>query len=143
MTHSAVSESNPPRRILPSVGAVVAGFVATFILSVGTDAVMHAAGVLPPLGQAMSDTLFVLATAYRALFTVVGGYLTARLAPRRPMAHAMALGAIGLVAATLGAAATWGRGPAFGPAWYSIGIVVMALPCVWLGARIRTWQLTH
>ena len=45
----------------------------------------------------MSHALFVLAFSYRAVFDVFGCYLTARLAPARPMLHAMVLGGIGLV----------------------------------------------
>ena len=138
----AVARPHPPRRALASAGAVAAGFLATFVLSVGTDAALHAAGVFPAIGQTMSDPLFVLAAAYRAAYTVAGGYLTARLAPRRPMGHTLALGAIGLVVATAGAVATWGRGPAFGPAWYPVSIVAMAVPCVWAGARLRERQLS-
>ena len=33
----------------------------------------------------MSNALFVLATVYRTIYTVAGGYITARLAPNRPM----------------------------------------------------------
>lgn len=36
--------------------AVVAGFVAIVVLSVGTDAVMHATGVFPPPGRPMHGT---------------------------------------------------------------------------------------
>jgi hypothetical protein len=126
--------------LLPSVGAVLAGFLATFVLSVGTDAVLHAAGVFPAIGQTMSDRLFVLAAAYRAAWTVAGGYLTARLAPHRPLRHALVLGAVGLLVGTVGLLATWGRG--LGPAWYPISIVAMALPCVWAGARLRERQLS-
>lgn len=134
-----MNEANPPRRILPSVGAVLAGFLVTFVLSVATDAALHAAVVYPPLGQRMSDPLFLLATAYRAVYTIAGGWVTARLAPHRPMRHALVLGAIGLVAATAGLVATWGR-PELGPRWYPIAIVAMALPCVWAGAKLREWQ---
>ncbi len=136
----AVAGPHPPRRALASVGAVLAGFLATFILSVGTDAALHAAGVFPALGQPMADSLFLLATAYRAAWTIAGGYLTARLAPHRPMRHALALGAIGMLVGTVGLLATWGRG--LGPAWYPIAIVAMALPCVWAGARLRERQLS-
>ena len=41
-----MDETHPPRRILQSVGAVLAGFFATFILSIATDVVLHAIGVL-------------------------------------------------------------------------------------------------
>ena len=131
-----MSERRPPRRVSRSIGAVVAGFFATFILSVGTDAVLHAAGVFPALGQTMSDSLLVLATVYRTIYTIAGGYITARLAPYRPMRHARVLGAIGVAAATAGVVATWGR-PEFGPKWYPISLVVLALPSIWVGARLR------
>jgi hypothetical protein len=36
---------------------------------------------MPEFPQAMSDPHFALASAYRALFTIAGGYATARLAP--------------------------------------------------------------
>lgn len=117
-------------------GAVVSGFLTTAVLSVAMDAVMHATGVFPPWGRAMSDGLFAWATLYRVAFTVLGGFVTARLAPRRPMAHVLVLGGIGVVAATLGLVATWNAGPAFGPKWYPILLVVTALPCVWMGGVI-------
>lgn len=134
----AAGEPRPPR-LLPGFGAVAAGFVATAALSIGTDAVLHAAGVFPGLGERMSDPLFVLAAAYRAAYTVAGGWITARLAPSRPMRHALVLGVIGLLVGTVGLVATWGRG--LGPAWYPIAVVAMALPCVWAGAAIRLAQL--
>ena len=65
------------------------------VLSLGTDLALRAAGVFPPLGQEMSDALFVLATVYRTLYGVVGSYVTARLAPDRPMGHALVGGLIG------------------------------------------------
>jgi len=114
---------------------VFAGFFATFILSIGTDLLLHAAGVFPPWGQAMSKALFVLATAYRTIYTVAGGYITARLAPNKPMGHVWTLGVIGLLAAIAGTAATWDKGPEFGPKWYPIALVVLAIPSVWLGGK--------
>jgi peptidoglycan/LPS O-acetylase OafA/YrhL len=124
-----------PHNLWRSVAAVAAGFLATALLSLGTDAVMHAIGVFPPWGQPMSDALFVLATAYRVVFTILGGAITARLAPRKPMTHVLVLGAIGLAAALAGTAATWSQGPEFGPRWYPILLVITALPCVWAGGR--------
>jgi hypothetical protein len=58
--------------------------------------VLHATGVFPPFGQPMADALFLLATAYRIVYGVAGCYLTARLAPDRPMRHALALGVVAL-----------------------------------------------
>lgn len=84
----------------------------------------------------MSNALFVLATAYRTIYTVAGGYITARLAPNKPMGHVWTLGVIGLLAAIAGTVATWNKGPAFGPKWYPLALVVLAIPCVWLGGRL-------
>jgi hypothetical protein len=67
-----------------SIAALLAGFVIVVILSLGTDAVLHAAGIFPPLGQIMSNALFLLATVYRTIYAVVGSYVTARLAPIGP-----------------------------------------------------------
>jgi peptidoglycan/LPS O-acetylase OafA/YrhL len=121
-----------------SIWAIAAGFLAVAVLSTLMDVVMHSTGVFPPWGEPMPDGLFVVATAYRVVFTVLGGYLAARLAPQNAMKHVMILGAIGLVAATAGLIATWNQGPAFGPKWYPIALVVTALPCVWAGGKLQT-----
>jgi len=115
---------------------VFAGFFATFILSIGTDILLHAAGVFPPWGQPMSNALFILAAAYRTVYTVAGGYVTARLAANKPMGHVWTLGVIGLLAAIAGTAATWDKGPEFGPKWYPVALVVLAIPSVWLGGKL-------
>lgn len=120
-----------------SVGAIAAGFFVTAVASVATDAVMHAMGVFPASPRSMSDTLFALASAYRALFTVAGGYTTARVAPDQPMRHAWILAGIGLVAGLAGVVAYYMIGRAeLGPAWYAISIPLEAIPCVWLGAKL-------
>jgi hypothetical protein len=133
MSEGTINETPRPRRIGRSIGAVVAGLLAGIILSLGTDAVMRLTGIFPPLGQAMSDGLFVLATIYRTVYSVAASYIAARLAPDRPMAHALALGVIGLAACTVGAVATWNRGPEFGPHWYPLALIVLAIPSAWLG----------
>ncbi len=60
-----VDETHSPRRILRSLGAVLAAVLAVFVLSLGTDVVMHATGIYPPWFQPMADSLFLLATGYR------------------------------------------------------------------------------
>jgi hypothetical protein len=136
-----MNETNRPRYIGRSIGAVLAGFVAVVILSLGADVAMHATGVFPPLGQPMSDAHLLLATVYRTAFAIAGTYLTARLAPDRPMRHAMVGGVIGLVLSTVGAVVTWNMGPAFGPHWYPLALIATALPCAWVGGKLREMQL--
>jgi surface polysaccharide O-acyltransferase-like enzyme len=89
----------------------------------------------------MTDGLFVLATAYRVVYGVVGGYIAARLAPDRPIQHAVALGVVGVVLSTAGTVATWNKGPEFGPKWYPIVLVVTAIPVSWVGGKIRAMQV--
>jgi len=115
-----------------SVGAVVAGFVAVFVLSLGTDQVLHVLKIYPPWREPMAGALYVLATAYRIAYTVLGGYITARLAPFAPARHALILGLVGLVAGILGVIANIAK-PELGPLWYSIAVAVTGPPCAWLG----------
>jgi hypothetical protein len=127
---------------LRSILAVVCGFAATFALSVMTDLIFHTMDWFPPPGQPMSPWLFGVAALYRAAFTIIGGYTTARLSPGRPMIHAGVLAGIGLLAGTAGALANGGGSAAVsGPAWYALSIPASALPCVlggaWLWTRCR------
>jgi hypothetical protein len=71
--------------MIRSIRAVRAGFAAVVILSIGTDVALRAAG----------------------------SYIAARLAPSRPMRHALLLGVRGLVAGTGGAIDTWNGGKLF------------------------------
>ncbi|PYT59367.1 MAG: hypothetical protein DMG35_14760 [Acidobacteria bacterium] len=133
----------PPRRIGRSIGALLAGMFAGVILSLGTDVVLHAMGVFPPWGQSMVgyEGSLLLATVYRTVYGVAGSYLAARLAPDRPMLHAMILGIAALVVTTVGAIVTWNKGPAFGPHWYPLALIVLALPTAWAGGKLRLMQL--
>ncbi|MGH9935037.1 MAG: hypothetical protein ACREAM_02255 [Blastocatellia bacterium] len=130
-------DTKRPRRTLRSVGAVFAGLLAIVIITTVTDMAMHATGVFPPAGQPMAVALWLLATAYRIIYGVAGGYITARLAPDRPMRHALALGVVGLAISIVGAVVTWDRGPGFGPKWYPLALVVIAIPCAWLGGKLH------
>jgi len=136
-------EPQPPRHTGRSIVAVLIGMVVAIILTIVTDVLLHAVGVFPPLGQSMVgfDGALLLATIYRTLYGVAGCYITARLAPNRPMMHALIGGFIGLAVSTAGAIVTWNKGPAFGPHWYPVALIVLALPTAWLGGRLRLMQL--
>lgn len=83
----------------------------------------------------------MLATAYRIVFSTFGSYLIARLAPNRPMRHALIGGIIGVILSAIGAAVTPEPRPLFGTPWYPIALIVTALPCAWLGGKVRLMQL--
>jgi hypothetical protein len=138
-----MSDSNPQRRIGRSIGAVLAGIVVGVVLSLGTDIVLHVIGVFPPWGASMVgfDGALLLATAYRTVYGVAASYIIARLAPDRPMLHALVGGFVGLAVSIFGAAVTWNKGPAFGPHWYPLVLIVLAMPQAWAGGKLRLMQL--
>lgn len=129
----------PQKSMGRSIWAVVAGFLVVVVLSLGTDALLHAAGIYPALGKRMSDSLFVVATVYRTVFGILGSYVTARFAPHSPMKHTMIGAAIGVVVATFGAVATWNKD--LGPHWYPVALILTAFPTAWIGAKLRQAQL--
>ncbi|MBV8674172.1 MAG: hypothetical protein JOZ33_12120, partial [Acidobacteriaceae bacterium] len=102
------------------------------------DIAMRGIGALPPLQQPMNDAQAALAFGYRTVFAVIGAYVVARLAPYRPMQHALIGAAIGMVLATVGAVAT--RNISLGPHWYSVALIVVALPTGWIGGKLREMQ---
>lgn len=135
---TAARPGGQSRRIGRSIGAVFAGILAIIVLDNGFDFILHSTGVYPPLGQTMADGLFLLALAYRTVDGILGTYIAGRLAPRRPMAHALTLGGIGVVLSSLGVLATLSGGPEFGPLWYPLALVAVTLPCAWIGGSLAS-----
>jgi len=117
-----------------SIWAVVAGVLFIIVVTTLVDIVLHAIGVFPPMDQPINDALALLATFYRIVISVGGAWLTARLAPDKPMKHALILGVVGVVLGLVGVAATWNL--SLGPRWYPISLVVLAIPQCWVGGKI-------
>ena len=132
-----MNEPYRPQRLLRSIGAVLAGVLTIIILSIGTDIALHVSGIYPPWGEPIADALFLLATAYRSVYAVAGSYIAARLAPDRPMQHALVPGVVGLALGIVGAVAAWNGGPELGPKWYPLALIAIAMPCAWVGGRLR------
>lgn len=121
--------------ILKSVGAVLAGLLFIFITHSATDFLLESLGIFTPPTQRFNTTwMVVTAVIYRAAFSVAGCYLTAWLAPSKPMLHALILGGIGLVLSTVAAIVTIPMD--LGPAWYPIALAVISPPCGWLGGKL-------
>ena len=133
---SAASKSTIGRSIL----CIVVGFVVVLVITLVTDVILHKIHFYPPWGEYNSSSVLIWATVYRTIYGVIGSYITARLAPNRPMMHALIGGAIGTLLATVGAIATWNYIPPLGPHWYSVALVVAALPTAWLGAKLHLMQ---
>jgi len=122
-------------RITRRVLAVLGGFVAIVILSIAVDTVLEQT-VLPGLahGEA-TNAVWAMVTGYRFVISIFGCWLAARLAPDRPMAHAMMLGIVGLLVSGLG---VYFYQEGMGPFWYPVALVLTALPSGWIGGWLYT-----
>ena len=136
-----MTEPKPALHILRSIGAIAAGAIVNVALSLITDLLLEKMGVLPEVGHPAGSGPLLLATVYRTVYGVLGAYIAARLAPSRPMLHALVLGFIGFALSTLGAVLTWNHTDQFGPHWYPVALVALALPTAWLGGKLYERQL--
>ncbi len=123
--------------ILKGISSVLAGMVFIVFTHAGTDFVLERLGIFTAPDQGFHTTwMVVTATIYRSIYTIAGGYITAALAPNPPMLYVMILGIIGTVAGITAAIVTIPMEIA--PTWYPIALAVLALPCLWLGGKLRT-----
>jgi hypothetical protein len=121
--------------ILKRIGAVLAGFFLIGFLGFIADTILQQLGVLPiPTEQKFEPGHSLLALSYHLLFAVLGGFITARLAPDRPIAHAITLGILGIVISTLGLIAIITQDLA--PAWYGWALIIGSIPVTWLGGEL-------
>jgi hypothetical protein len=125
--------------MLRSIAAIVFGFVFIAALSFGADAALKAAmpSAFSASGRVESIPMLLLIQAYVLIFAVSGCYLTARLAPNRPLRHALILGLLGLAFNIAGTIAMWDTAPA----WYHVVALALVMPAAWLGGRLRELQL--
>lgn len=122
--------------VLKGIGAILAGMIFIVISHTGTDFVLEKLGIFTQPNEGFHTTwMVVIATIYRCLYTIVGGYITAALAPTPRMQYVVMLGLIGLGTSTLAAIRTIPLEIA--PAWYPIALAITALPCVWLGGLLH------
>ncbi|MCZ8203482.1 hypothetical protein [Gemmatimonas sp.] len=125
--------------MIRSIVAVVSGFALIALLSIGTDLALMTA--MPSLyeadGSTTSTTVLLLSIGYVGLYATLGCYLCARLAPHRPMQHALVLGALGLLFNVAGTVARWDMAPA----WFHLVSLTLVMVWAWLGGRMRTREV--
>lgn len=125
-------------KTLKSVWAVVAGFLVVVVLSTITDAILEKLGVFPD-GGLFVVWMLLLAFIYRSVYTVLGGYVTAKLAPTSPIRHVYVLAILGTLGGLVGVVVGWN----LSAHWYPIALAVTAFPLVWWGGRIGTSKHTN
>lgn len=114
-----------------SIGAVAVGFLFIAVLSFGSDIMLRVTfpdDVDVPV-RIVSVRVLSLSLISASVYATVGCYLTARLAPSRPMWHALLLGALVLVFTGVNASALW----MMAATWYKLASLAVVLPCAWLG----------
>ena len=124
------------KSILRSIGAVMAGYLVSALL---TGLTIAALGALFPASYNPENLEWVIFNVlYGCAFAVVGGYVAARLAPARPMAHAIVLGLLMAVFAVITGYAVSVTPPspeyANQPGWYYPVLAITVLPSILLGA---------
>ena len=121
--------------ILRRIGAVLAGFFLIGLLGFLMDTLLQQVGILPiPTEHKFETGHALLALSYHLLFAILGGFVTARLAPDHPLAHALTLGILGMGISTLGLIAIIVQDLA--PAWYGWALIICSIPVTWLGGKL-------
>lgn len=124
--------------------ALLAGVAADWLGTLLTAGLLGAAfGVGPETSDSRIQELLaapefiISATIHGSFFTALGGYVAARMAPADPLRHAVIVGVLSLVLATL-LTTSPGGGPE--PAWWVDALgYLLAVPAAaaggWLAAR--------
>lgn len=125
-----------------SILAIVAGFVLAGALNVGTNTLLSrvAPEMVPPPGTPNTNTTALLVIcAYVALYGILGCYVTARLAPSRPLLHALIVGGLALAMSIPATMAVWNDTPA----WFNVYNLLAVMPYAYVGGRIRERELAR
>ena len=124
------------KSILQSIGALIAGYLVSALLTAVTIALLGA--LFPESYKAENITWVVFNVIYGCAFAVIGGYVVARLAPARPFTHAIVLGVLMAVFALITGYAMSSAPPspeyATQPGWYYPVLAITVLPSILLGA---------
>jgi hypothetical protein len=120
-----------------SILAVLAGIIIWAVLWVGSNAFL--AALFPAQYKEEKKEyvpLLLLLIILSLIFSVIAGYLTARLAQRKEMTHTLVLGIIQLA---LGLVAEIANFDAL-PLWYHITFLALLIPGNVFGAMLRGRQ---
>lgn len=114
-----------------SIAAVVAGFLFTFIGITAVTTVVHEKlpAKFPVAAMVTAPDALLIDLAVVAVFAIAGCALCARLAPKKPLQHALLLGAIAFTLGIPNTMANWGSAPP----WYNVLNLLLVLPFAWAG----------
>ena len=126
----------PP--IVRSIVAVVVGFLVIGALAFGTGKLVQTTwpAQVDAAGVPTTALMMIVQLLYVGVYATFGCWLAGRLAPGRPMRHALVVGVLGLALNIPSALAL--RDTA--PAWYLAAGVLTTMLWAWLGGRIAERQ---
>jgi hypothetical protein len=110
-----------------SVAAVLGGFL---VFSLSAVLLFNISGRPPERWPGAAFATFAI--VYGGVFAALAGYIAARLAPRAPMAHAMAVAGLLLAAATF----SYSMQQAGAATWSLVSTVFVSVPAAILGGYV-------
>ena len=120
-----------------SIAAIVTGFMLTVVLAFGIQFLMMVLFHREPVNDSDREpTLLVILLFSTNASAAVGGYLAGLIAIRRPLAHALVLGVVGLLA-TVPLTITYWNNEA---TWYHVCALAFILPATGVGGWLRARQ---
>jgi hypothetical protein len=124
-----------------SFAAVIVGFFTIVLLSLAADSLLRVVipGAFSDTGRTESVPVLLFVLLYVFAIGVLGCWLAARIAQRKPMKHALILGVVALFFGLLGAVTLWETAPP----WYHILTVLLIMPAAWVGGTLGQRQLAR
>jgi hypothetical protein len=120
-----------------SILALLAGFIAEPLLVIAADWVygrIHPGAFTP--GGLVVGAAAVTVLIYVQIINAISGYITGRIAPRKPVLHAFILGVVGFILCVIVSTRMWN----LQPHWYLLGGVILAIPITTLGGYLARRQ---
>jgi len=122
-----------------SLLAVALGYVVMLVAFIGGEMAFTALapGLMPEPGEPPDAVYFVFKLGTGFFFMMIGGYVTALLAGRAELKHALGLAAVSIVMSILEATLFEGEQPL----WYSIALMFFSIPSALAGGYFRARQV--
>jgi len=120
--------------VVRSVVSIAAGFFTVMVLGAAADVMLGKAlpDAFDAQGHARAESTLFIKLAYETLFALLAGYITARIAVRKPFVHVLVMAAIVLVGRAFIAVTTWD----VVPLWFNLGVLVLIIPAALLGGKL-------
>ena len=118
--------------IARSILAVAVGYL---VFAVSAFAFFQVSG--QPPHQAAPLPIMVESIAFGMIFALLGGYIAAWLARRRPVAHGVGVAAVLAIGAAVSLLSTLDKGAV----WSQVAALVVMAPCAILGSWLRLRQV--